>query len=178
MSVHVERLSDPSRGIIAAWPLEAHARVSHPDDLAALEDMADAAAADFEARFNVALLAQAIRETRDRWPHGDVWPLAVVPLLAEADVTVTAGGDPFEGFHIIRGTRPALILTHRPPPGRLVATYTAGWPTAAGIPQDVRQGIMDQAALTFDARGATDERTRIVSPSFARAAARLRRVAI
>ena len=178
MSFHLERLSEPSVGVVSSYELGQHARADHFDDLGALEDMADAAAADFEATFNVALLEQALRETRDSWPDGDVWRLAVVPVLADAPVTVTAGGAPFDAFHIIRGTRPALILTMAPPPGRLIATYTAGWPTAAAIPRDVRHGIIDQAALMFDARGASDERVRTMSPSYARAAARLRRVAI
>lgn len=177
MSVHVERLTAPAGEPFFATDVIEHCRAQGDLEREALT-LATAAAAELEARFNIALLTQTVRETRDHWPAGGTWFLSVVPVLNGDQVTVTLDGVPWTGWHFRGGIRPALILTHRPPVGELVVTYEAGWATTAQVPADLRHAISDQAAVLLDGGGATDRRTVTFSPAMARAAARLRRVAI
>lgn len=177
--VTVERLTKPATPAFFEVEVATHCRAEGPLELEAAQ-LADAAAAELEARFNVALITQTIRETRPEWPAGGEWWLSIVPVMAGAAVTVTVDGEPFEDFRLLPGTRPRLALTgDHAPEGELVATYEAGFgETTEDVPADLRLAIADQAAVLMDNRGAPDHRALTFSPAMARAAARLRRVAL
>lgn len=143
-----------------------------------LERMAAAAALEFEAYAQVALLHQTVTVTLESKPNLSMFALPIAPLNDLMSVEVTVDGAAYDGFAVIAGQRPALRFPTDRPCGVYVIQYQAGFgDTAADLPPDITNAIFDQTSALFDQRGAGDGKTNGMSPHMARVAARYRRVA-
>lgn len=178
MAVHREAISTVDPFDLAA--IDRHCRTSGVAEfLPELQSQARAAATELEQYSQIALLDQKITVTLDRWPRASWFSLPVGPMPDALSVAITVDGEPYEGFAVIAGPRPALRFTGAKPCGLVVIEYEAGFGAlAADIPEDIALALMDQVAATFDARGLGDGKTNGMSPHMARIAARYRRVAL
>lgn len=178
----IERLERFSEFALAPADLAQHARISSDDSeaLIELQFFAAAAATEAEEWAQIALTAQIIRVTLDSWKHRlPFLRLPIGPLFPEAVISVTVAGQPFENFSLVKKNWPTLEFTDAVPDGLIVIEYRAGYGDAPeSIPYDIRLAIMDQAACSFDARGAADTRQRSVSAHFSRVIGRLRGVSL
>lgn len=162
-----------------------HARVSFDDDDMALAMMARAAAREIEAHSELALLRQIITVSCTRTAGPIRLPVGPLDLLALDDHPVTvqtrqADGSLLtwpQGWWIDPARNPVLHLD-AVDGDSLVITYPAGFgDTAGSIPSDLQLAIMDQAARSYDLRGAEDG-VQGLSLAASRIAARYRRVAV
>lgn len=175
--MRIERLERLTTGIIGLAEAKGHVRVDGDDSDVEIGRMITAAIMEAEDYASMALRLQAVRVTLPEWPLAGCITLPIGPVVAPATVTVTADGDDFEDFTAEAGQRPALRLTGPRPSGRVVVEYVAGFgDDAADIPEDIRLAVLDQVAVYFDARGATDRKGVSLSPQFARIIGRYRRV--
>lgn len=166
--------------------VKSHARVDGDHDDMALAVMAHAAAREIEAHCGLALLAQTIAVTQGAWccriplPIGPIWtegltdhPITVELIDEAGNVTPHPAGWWIEG-----GRYPVLSLTASGQGQHLRISYPAGYGMdQASIPADLRLAIMDQAARSYDLRGAEDG-VQGLSLAASRIAARYRRVAV
>lgn len=156
-----------------------HARLSDPYFLAEAQRLALAAAREFEAYAQLALLDQTITVTIDEPIRCAMLALPVAPLIDVLSVEVTVDGVAFASVAVIAGLRPAIRFTDDKPTGLVVIQYLAGFgSSAAALPADIRHAIADQACANFETRGAGDGKSNGMSPHMARVAARYRRVAL
>lgn len=140
--------------------------------------MIHAVAREAEDYAQIALLDQTIRILLPRWPRGHV-RLPIVPILARNSVSVTINTDPWPDMLLGGGSRPLLMMCGNPPPGVVVIEYRAGFGALPeNIPADIRQAMLDQVAVYYDARGAVDAKTVTLSPQFARILGRYRGVGL
>lgn len=162
-----------------------HARVSFDDDDPDLALMARAAAREIEAHSELALLRQIITVSFTRTAGPIRLPVGPLDLLALDDHPVTvqtreADGSLLtwpQGWWIDPARNPVLHLD-AVDGDSLVITYPAGFgDTASSIPADLQLAIMDQAARSYDLRGAEDA-AQGLSLAASRIAARYRRVAV
>lgn len=159
-----------------------HLRILHDDEDLSLINMAHTAAAEIEHFAQIALLTQTIRVTVFNPDQTSSWvKLPIGPADEDNTPTVTVDGEPFTAFTFAGGGRPSInwgvSWYDLPPPDRLNIEYTAGFgDTAADIPRDLAQAVMDQTALHFDARSPMDRRDLTTSPHMARIGARYRGV--
>lgn len=162
-----------------------HARVDGTHDDAALAMMARAAAREIEAHAELALLWQNITLELDRWDDAISLPIGPFSKAAALlyDVTIQTRADDgtltdFEEWEITGTRKPRLHLLHPTEGTALVITYPAGFgDTADSIPADLQLAIMDQAARSYDVRGAEDG-PQGLSLAASRITARYRRVAV
>lgn len=186
VSMHITRTPLSTDDPFSLDDVKLHARVDGDHDDTALALMARAAAREIEAHSELALLAQRITVTLSDWccrialPVGPFWPegLADHPITVElideaGNVTPHPAGWWIEG-----GRYPVLSLTASGQGEQLRITYPAGFgDTASSIPADLQLAIMDQAARSYDLRGAEDA-AQGLSLAASRIAARYRRVAV
>ena len=138
--------------------------------------MAEAVAIEAEAYAEIALLTQTIRILLPSWPRGQL-RLPVIPILNLDSVSVTINAQPWADILIGSGSRPLLMICGNPPPGVVVIEYQAGFgPKVADIPADIRQAMIDQVALLYDARGAVEAKDITLPPQFIRVLGRYRGV--
>ena len=165
--------------------VKAHARVDGDHDDTALALMADAAAREIEAHSELALLRQIITVSLTRTAGPIRLPVGPIDLAALDDHPVTvqtrqADGSLLawpQGWWIDPARNPVLHLD-AVEGDDLVITYPAGFgDTAASIPPDLALAIADQAARSYDVRGAEDA-VQGLSLAASRIAARYRRVAV
>lgn len=159
--------------------LQRHLRITD-DDTAEAQSCGMAAASDLEHFAQIALITQTIRVTIFDPDTGCGITLPVGPVLEGTMATVTLDGEVFTAFELVAGNRPYLrwhadyhVLT----PSRLTIEYEAGFGAEpSDIPRDLRQALMDQAALHFDGRSPMDGKSLTTSPHMARVGARYRGV--
>lgn len=157
-----------------------HCRADRTEDLTALRNMAWTAAHEIEQFGQIALLLQTVRVTIFQ-PCREYGLRLPIGPVAEGDTpTVTIDGNAFTAFDFEHGNRPYirwLADYYDLMPDRMVIEYTAGFgTTAADIPRDLAQAIMDQTALHFDGRSPMDAKSLTNSPHMARVGARYRGV--
>lgn len=176
----VERLDRAPWSLVELQDLRDHARVDpNGYDDVAIYRMFLAATGEAEEYGQIALFPQRIRVTLDGWPRGHSFRLPIGPLLDWDSVTVTADGQPFEGFNTMTGPRPELRLTGARPCGQVVIEYASGYEYQRHkIPSDLAHALMDQALAYYDARGSGDPKRQALSPHFARIVGRYRGVRI
>lgn len=156
-----------------------YCRVDAPEFDGEVSRMASAAASELEAYAQLALLDQTVTVTLERGPARALFHLPIAPLIDALSVAVKVDGAALDAFAVITGRRPAIRFTDGRPCGLVVIEYQAGFgATAADLPPDIANAICDQAAATFDTRGAGDGKGNGMSPHMARVAARYRRVAL
>lgn len=163
--------------------LKEHLRVSDDAEDAAITNIGLTAAAEIEQFAQIALLTQTIRVTIFRpVPQGYGQNLPIGPVADDDVPTVTIDGEAFTAFDFVAGNRPYirwLAEYHNLIPDRMTIEYQAGFgATAAGIPHDLAQAIMDQAALHYDGRSPMDAKSLTTSPHMARVGARYRGVQV
>lgn len=163
--------------------LRLYLRVDHDDDLTLIEGIGITSASEIEHFAQIALLTQTIRVTVFDPATGDCGlRLPIGPAADDAGVSVTVDGQPFMDFEFAGGNRPYirwLASWHSLQPSRVTIEYEAGFAAEpAGIPVDLAQAIMDQAALHYDGRAPMAAGTMSTSPHMARIAARYRGVSL
>jgi uncharacterized phiE125 gp8 family phage protein len=159
--------------------LKLHVRDPEDQNLS-LEACGLTAADEVEHFAQVALLDQTVRVTiydpcQERGLH-----LPIGPVREGAPVSVTVDADAFSGFDLVAGRQPYLRW-HSDffdlNPSVLGIEYPAGFGARyTDIPRDLRQAILDQAALHYDGRSPMDAKALTTSPHMARIAARYRGV--
>lgn len=175
----VERIRPANQdALLALADAKQWARVDGNDDDWDFARMIGAVAREAEDYAQIALLDQTIRILLPRWPRGHV-RLPIVPILDRASVSVTINTEPWPDTLLDGGSRPLLIMCGNPPPGVVVIEYRAGFGALPeAIPADIRQAMLDQVAVYYDARGAMDAKTITLSPHFARILGRYRGVGL
>jgi hypothetical protein len=103
----------------------------------------DHAATELEQHASIALFDQPIRVTLEAWPRSCWLPLPIAPLIDPMSPAVTVDGEPFDGFAVIAGLRPALRLTGQRPRGLIVIEYQAGFGDAlTDLPIDLQEAYV------------------------------------
>ena len=180
MNMLVHRITDSPELPFVLDDLKMHLRILHEDDDPAITKMGHTAAAEIEQFAQIALLTQTIRVTIFDPGMATFLKLPIGPVADDEVPTVTIDGDAFSAFELIGGNRPVIRwLSGYPdtPPSRMTITYQAGFgATAADIPADLAQALMDQTALHFDGRSPMDAKSLTTSPHMARIGARYRGV--
>lgn len=172
----IERIQRTFRGVVPLAEVKHHARAEADYFDAELERMAASAVAEAEDFAQIALFRQTVRILLPKWPRGHV-QLPIAPVLDPASVKIFIDTVPWTDFHLGNGLRPLLAICGCPPSGVIVIEYQAGFgSTPDDIPDDLRQAIIDQAAVYFDARGTGGGRNISLSPHFTRILARYRGV--
>lgn len=183
--MHITRTPLSTDAPFSLDDVKLHTRVSFDDDDAALAVMAWAAAREIEAHCALALMSQQIVVTLDRWTQRislPIGPLYAAGLTANP-ITVEALAEDgtaslVTGFYAMPGRYPALVLTETVAAAGLRIVYPAGFGvTVEAIPEDLQLAIMDQAARSYDLRGAEDGKQGL-SLAASRIAARYRKVAV
>ncbi len=157
-----------------------HLRVDGHEEDAAITNMGRTAAAEFEQLAQIALLAQTVRVVIINPAANRLLALPMGPAQSGDAQTVSVNGSAFTDFDFIGGVRPLIRWGDSfadLKPELIEIEYQAGFgATAADIPADVAQAIMDQAALHYDGRSPMDAKSLTTSPHMARIAARYRGV--
>ena len=160
--------------------LKLHLRVPDDAEDTAIQNIGETAAAEIEQFAQIALLTQAVKVTIFNPASDEGLSLPIGPVADAATPTVTIDGEAFTAFDFAGGIRPFIRwqdaffdLT----PELMVIEYDAGFgTTAADIPADLAQALMDQAALHYDGRSPMDAKSLTTSPHMARVGARYRGV--
>ncbi|MCB1349305.1 MAG: head-tail connector protein [Maritimibacter sp.] len=161
---------------------KAHMRVDHDEDDTAIESMVATAAAELEQFAHIALLTQTIRVTIFDPDMGPSWlRLPIGPADENSPPSVLVDGVAFTDFAFAGGNRPVIrwgeTWSELSEPTRVTIEYYAGFgDTAADVPPDLAQAVMDQAALHYDGRSPMSRRELTTSPHMARIGARYRGV--
>lgn len=160
--------------------LKLHIRAPDDSEDGAITNIGMTAAAELEQFAQIALLSQTIRITIFDLTSGSGIDLPIGPV-ADTDVpTVTINGSAFTEFDFVGGNRPHVrwrSAYYTLAPSHIVIEYQAGFgATAADIPADLSQALMDQAALHYDGRSPMDAKSLTTSPHMARVGARYRGV--
>jgi len=162
--------------------VKAHFRVDHSDDDEAIARIAWAAAAEIEQFAQIRLLTHVVRLTVFDPDTGQMWfRLALGPVDQDSPPSVLVDGVAFTDFEFVGGSRAGIrwgaTWAELSDPTRVTIEYTAGFgDTAADIPADLAQAVMDQAALHYDGRSPMSHRDLTTSPHMARIGARYRGV--
>ena len=161
--------------------LKGYLRVDHDEEDAQIHAMGEAAARELEDFAQIALITQTIRVTIFNPTPGDTGlRLPIGPTPDDTPITVTIDGEPFTGFDFSGGNKPYirwLATWYDLCPSRLNIEYNAGFgDSAADIPPDLAQALLDQATMFFSSRGPVDVKGHTTSPHMARIGARYRGV--
>ncbi len=181
MSVHRTPISAELPFVLA--DVKDHIRIDgDTSEDAAIARMAQTAAAEIEHFAQIALLTQTITVTILNPSRGHTLALPIGPAQTTDRPVVTINGDPFSAFGFVAGFRPIIHWTadfQAMAPVEPVIEYTAGFGlTAAEIPHDLAQALLDQAALHYDGRSPMDAKSLTTSPHMARVGARYRGVSL
>lgn len=180
MKMLVSRTSEIGAPPFQLEDLQRHLRVRAGRDDSAIFDMGMTAAADIEHVAQVALFIQTIKVTIFSPPQDAGLNLPIGPVADEDLPTVFIDGAAFTAFDFAGGQRPYIRWQDdffNLSPGQLTISYQAGFGSeCTDIPFDLRQAIMDQTAVYYDARGPVDTRMATTSPHMSRIAARYRGV--
>lgn len=181
MLVHREPLATTSAFDLDA--LKQFLRVDHSDEDATIENIGKTAALELEHFAQLALLNQTVRVSildPRACDHGLTLPVG--PIAASETPVVQIDGEAFTDFSVTSGIRPFLTWRgawYEMTPDRIVIDYVAGFgASAAEIPPDLAQAVMDQALLLYDGRSPADPRQSSASPHLARIGARYRGVSV
>lgn len=161
--------------------LKLHLRVEDDDyEDAAITNMGKTAAAEFEQVAQIALLSQTIRLTIVDPVAERLLALPIGPAEVANAPAVLIDGVAFTDFDFMGGYRPLIRWRDSYfglSPTLIQIEYQAGFgATAADIPADIAQAIIDQAALHYDGRSPMNAKSLTSSPHMARIAARYRGV--
>lgn len=151
-------------------------------DDAELDRLGMEAAAEVEHFAQTALLTQTVRVTIVNLRHGPELVLPVGPLAEDPELTVTINGHPFTDCEAVATRRPCILwpdhMQGQLSP-RVVIQYRAGFgDDATAMPRDLKQAILDQAAMVYDERAPADRRVLARSTHLARIAAKYRGVSV
>lgn len=160
--------------------LKLHLRVPDDTEDTAVQNIGRTAAAEIEHFAQIALLTQTVLVTIFDPGQDCGLPLPIGPIADDETPTVTIDGTAFAAFDMVAGIRPYLRWQdayHTLTPRQITIEYQAGFgATAADIPADLSQALMDQTALHYDGRSPMDAKSLTTSPHMARVGARYRGV--
>lgn len=182
MKVLVSRTTLSSALAVSLADALNHIRQNEGEDDQAVTNMIKTATAELEQFAQIALLTQTIRvNIFDPPQHWSSYSLPIGPVADDDVPTITIDGSAFTGFAFVGGARPYIrwqaSYLDLPCPDRITIEYQAGFgATAADIPPDLAQAVMDQALLHYDARSPMDDKSLTTSPHMARIGARYRGV--
>ncbi|WP_300071117.1 hypothetical protein [uncultured Ruegeria sp.] len=181
MKTLVHRTSLTSALEVDLARVKSYLRVDFDEDNIDINFAAKTAAQELEHYAQIALLNQTIRVTIFNPPSGSYGVgLPIGPVADETVPTVTIDGNEFTDFELTSGLRAHirwLAPYHELTPTRLQIEYTAGFGTTAqSIPPDLRQAVLDQTALLYDARSPMSSKSLTTSPHLARIGAKYRGV--
>jgi uncharacterized phiE125 gp8 family phage protein len=162
--------------------LKLHLRVADDAEDAAIQNIGQTVAAEIEQFAQLALITQTVTLTLfDPKPECGL-RLPIGPVASDATPTVTIDGVAFTAFDFVGGIRPYIRWQadyYDLIPRQMTIEYQAGFgDTAADIPHDLAQALMDQAALHYDGRSPMDAKSLTMSPHMARIGARYRGVSV
>jgi uncharacterized phiE125 gp8 family phage protein len=156
----------PATEPVSLAEAKSHLRVTHADDDAYISTLIISARRRVEARTGLRLITQGWSQFMDCWPQGGIVDVRLNPVSAISDV-ITYGDtdtpatiDPAHYFLDATSNPPRLVFrTGRFPanPGRrakgIELRVTAGFGTAAQVPQELKQAILLLVADAFANRG-------------------------
>lgn len=156
----------PAAEPVSLAEAKAHLRVTHADDDAYLSRLIAAARRAVEQVTGLRLITQGWSLFVDRWPDCPALPLQLSPVTAIGDIIVygsddtPATVDPAH-YYLDHASRPSRVVLRddRTPPrgGRPVnaveVRFTAGFGSAADVPDELHQAILLTLAHWFDHRG-------------------------
>lgn len=182
MKMLVHRTAVSTAPPFAIDDLKLHLRVSDDAEDTAITNIGLTAAAEIEQFAQIALLTQTIRVTIFNPLQEYGLSLPIGPAADDNIPTVTIDGAAFTAFDFVGGNRPYirwLASFYDLTPSRMTIEYQAGFgDTAADVPSDLAQALMDQAALHYDGRSPMDAKSLTTSPHMARVGARYRGVQV
>ena len=144
-------------------------------------NMLSSAVSEFEHLAQIAVVPQTVTLTVFEPDMSSILRLPIGPVSDGNSLSIELDQAPFTAFDFVPGIRP-LIHWHKASflsrPGQLVVSYTAGFTRPNHVPSEIRQAILDQTALYYDARSLLNAKGLSTSPHMARIAARYRGVSI
>jgi uncharacterized phiE125 gp8 family phage protein len=159
--------SPPALEPVSLAEAKAHLRLAHADEDTVISTLIVAARRHVEAQTALKLVSQGWSHFRDDWPEDGEVTLPLYPLLAVGDVKtwsdegVSAVVDPAH-YYANTASRPPRILLRGSRvwarPGRIgngiEIAVTAGFgTTAASVPEDIREAILQLVAHWYGNRG-------------------------
>lgn len=157
-------LTPPTAEPVSLAEAKAHLRVTFDEEDALIARLIAAARERVETELGLCLVETRLREQRPAWPidaDGAV-RLGRGPLIAVDAVEWTVVGGMFAPFAFSAdlGSRPARVTVAASPwaalrsVGALRIDYRAGFgPTAASVPETLRQAVLALVADAFERRG-------------------------
>lgn len=144
----------PAEEPVALADFKEHLKIDGAEEDAALAGYLLAARRTIEARYNLALLAQGWRLTLDTAPCEAA--LSLSPVLSIDSVGVTRAGVtetlPLSAYETRTGASPRVALKAAYPDAGLVIAFTAGWASAAALPEELKLAVKTLAAHFYERR--------------------------
>lgn len=147
-------ITPPTEEPVSLAAFKEHIKVDGADEDAGLAGFLLAARRTIEARYNLALIAQGWRLTLDAAPAEVALPLS--PVLSIDAVGIVRGGVtetlPSSAYEAVTGARPQVRLKASWPDAGLVIAFTAGWASAAALPEELKLAVKTLAAHFHERR--------------------------
>lgn len=172
-------LNGPSAEPLTLTDAKRLLRIDHAEDDALVLSLIKAARQRIEARTGRALMTQAWRIVMDDWPWGGRVALPVLPVQAVTAVRVFDGLGGSQSFtvpvyRLEPGTEPPVLdASAVPAPGKarngIEIDVTAGYGTAADVPESLRQAMRLMIAHAYGVVGPDGRREKGPEPDDIRA---------
>lgn len=144
----------PTEEPVSLAELKEHIKIDGAAEDGALSGYLLAARRMIEARYNLAIVAQGWRLTLGAAPCDVALPLS--PALSVDSVGIVRAGvtetlSP-SAYEAVLGARPRVRLKAAYPDAGLVIAFTAGWPDAGAVPEELKLAVKTLAAHFYERR--------------------------
>ena len=147
-------ITPPAEEPVTLAAFKEHIKVDDPAEDASLAGYLLAARRTIEARYNLAIIAQAWRLTLETAPAEIA--LSLSPVLAIDSVGIVRAGVaetlPASAFEARTGAAARVRLKAGYPGAGLVIAFTAGWADAAAVPEELKLAVKTLAAHFYERR--------------------------
>lgn len=147
-------ITPPAEEPVSLAAFKEHAKIDGAAEDAALEGFLLAARRTIEARYAVAMIAQGWRLRLDCAARETLLPLS--PVLSVDSVGLVRAGVteslPLSAFEAETGAVGRVRLKASWPGAGLVIAFTAGWATAAALPEEMKLAVKTLAAHFHERR--------------------------